>query len=100
MDWNHKRLPDLQLYKIIRKPEWILKFSEFYYEGVCKIYCGFDDKPNPLTSEFGESAGTENYILYECLPWSQKRLRDEQPEWHEVFDKFITENILKRVEKL
>ena len=95
MRWNHKDYPDMQVYKIWGKSEWVLKTSEFYAENVCEVYMGMTDKPIPLKTEFGESTATENFIVYECIPWNQKRLKKEQPEWERLFDEFIKKNILK-----
>ena len=92
MYWQGQSLPDVQIYKILGKREYILKYSEFYAEGVCKICCGYDDKPKPGFSEFGESVATEDFILYHCIPKSKGQV---SKRWYGEFEKFlINEGIL------
>lgn len=97
MEWKGQNLPDVQIYKRLGKREYILKYTEFYAEGVCKICCAYDEKPQPSISKFGESVATEAFILYYCTPvrWGLVSER-----WRNEFEKFlIKEGILNGISK-
>lgn len=93
MEWKGQNLPDVQIYKRLGKREYILKYTEFYAEGVCKICCGYDDKPKPGISKFGESVASQDFILYLCTPVVKSQISEK---WCNEFENFLKkEGMLK-----